>query len=927
MAFNKEAFEALLEREGVMDFLWARTWEDVPNTEIGIYELANNRYGVIFRIFPPNYASKETEKKLKGFFRTDLPVGSSIQLFSFASRNLSGYINSYQEEHSNPSKVDNQDVLKELKKVRTQFLNRHSKESVFESKGIDLRFRNFINLVAVTIPDKDKYGKELSKNEVINIFSRVHTGLSEFGAKKFRQAEYVSMIREILVPDSEEWVVPEDKMTYLHTQMVDNDSILTIDDVNNVLGVGKQINEEEYKKQIQNENKVIEEEIEEDSSILGFLKNLFSSNQNKIKENNEIAHTSWYAKILTSKIYPQRLDLIQLLMMFTDFYGQEIEPTLACPFFLNLTVYVEDMDVQRLKVKEKTQWNMWQTQQLGESAKFFPELRERAEEAEIINEVIAQGEVPMSAMWSLVIMDDAISKVSKYADRIKKKFSEINWILQDETVIPHWLFLYSLPLQFEPYVLLKHSKRFNTLFTANCASISPIITGSHGIGSPVLSYIDRIGQVAAFDIFSAETNYNFIVIGTSGSGKSYTMADFFTNQLMNGAKIRIIDVGRSYKHLCSLVGGQYIEFTEEANICLNPFTKIDVTSEGNIHPDELQTLVPLVGLMAGLSLHPREIENNLDLATIKGYISESIVRAFESKGRNAGMQDVGIALEQIEAELKQSGERDEVLAKLIRALTAYISPDGEYFQYFNGHNNLEFDSDFVVLELEEIDQKEGLKSVVLAAIAQTISNEFFLGDKAQKKIMAVDEAWSIVGDKNIMRFLETMARRIRKYYGALGIITQKIGDFFKNDATRDIFDNTSNKIFLRQDQMSVQAAEQDGTLPLDAWMIELMKTIKSKPPLFSELLIKQEEKFFIARVITDRVAHWIYTNHNSDMKVIFNVMKTFGVSELDARLIKGYSEFKNITLEEEFNYRLREGLIKVENQNTEEEIINSILED
>jgi len=933
MSFNKEAFEALLEREGVMDFIWARTWEDISGTEIGIYELANDRYGVIFRIFPPVYASKETEKKLKGFFRVQLPEGSSIQIFSFASRNLSGYLEAYSAEHNTPSKVDNQDILKELKSVREEFLKRHVNESVFENKGIDLRFRNFVNLVAVTIPTKDEHGKEFSKNEVINIFSRVYTALSDFGAKKFRQSEYVALMREILVPDSDIWAVPEDKMTYINNQVVDNNSILTIDDKNNVLGIGKQITEEEYKKLLEKEKLELEKEEaeieieEEDDSIIGFLSNLFKKKEKRIKENNTIPHTNWYAKVLTSKIYPPMIDLIHMLMLFNDFFGQDIGPILPCPFFLNLTIYVGNRDKQKLKIQEKAQWNMWQTQHLGESVKFFPKLKERAEESEIVNYWLSQGEIPLPAMWSMVIMDNSIVRLSRYAEGIRKKFAEINWILQEETVIPHWLFLYSLPLQFEPYILLNFSKRMNTLFTANCASIAPLVTGAHGIGSPVLSYIDRIGQVSAYDIFAAETNYNFIVIGTSGSGKSYSMADFFTNNLMNGAKIRIIDVGRSYKHLCSLVGGQYIEFTEEANICLNPFTKVDTTEDGNIHPDELQTLVPLVGLMAGLSLHPKDIENNLDLATIKGYISEAIVRAFQSKGRNAGMQDVGIALEQIEAELEQAGKRDNILTKLIRSLTAYTKPQGEYFRYFNGHNNLDFESDFVVLELEEIDQKEGLKSVVLAAIAQTISTEFFLGDRTQKKIMAVDEAWSIVDDKNIMRFLETMARRIRKYYGALGIITQKIGDFFKNQATRDIFDNTSNKIFLRQDQMSIQAAEMDGSLPLDKGMIELMKTIKSKPPLFSELLIKQEEKFFIAGVITDRVAHWIYTNHKNDVKVIYKIMKMLGVSELDARLIKGYSEFKGITIEEEFNYRLANGLIKTQTTNVEEEVMKSVLEE
>mgnify|MGYP000482257034 CR=1 FL=1 len=130
----------------------------------------------------------------------------------------------------------------------------------------------------------------------------------------------------------------------------------------------------------------------------------------------------------------------------------------------------------------------------------------------------------------------------------------------------------------------------NTLFTSNCAAITPIMTGAKGFGGPVLLYVDRTGQLAGVDIFSSTTNYNFIVVGSSGSGKSYAMADFFSQYLLRGAKIRVIDVGRSYKGLCDVIGGQYIEFTEEADIRLNFFTKIELNDQGNIHEDELQTI-------------------------------------------------------------------------------------------------------------------------------------------------------------------------------------------------------------------------------------------------------------------------------------------------------------------------------------------------
>ena len=90
----------------------------------------------------------------------------------------------------------------------------------------------------------------------------------------------------------------------------------------------------------------------------------------------------------------------------------------------------------------------------------------------------------------------------------------------------------------------------------------------------------------------------------------------------------------------------------------------------------------------------------------------------------------------------------------------------------------------------------------------------------------------------------------------------------------------------------------------------LMKTVKSKTPYYSEVLIKQDSgSFFIGRLITDKVSHWIYTNHPKDMDEVRMISAKFGVSALDARLIKGYSQKENITVDESYIKRSKAGLL------------------
>jgi conjugal transfer ATP-binding protein TraC len=909
MAFKKEEFKSMIEREGVMDFIWTRSWEDISGTEVGLYHLANNRWGVVFKITPPVYVGSQTEKKLASLYKVDLPNKSSIQFFSFAGRNISQFKEHYEIIHSNPANIEKQEVMKELLKNTVKWMKKHPNKSVFK-RGIDLRLRNFTNLCVVTIPKKYDNGQEISKSEVINIFTRVSSALGDFGPKKFTQQEYVQLMREILVPDMPLWNAPADNKTFLNAQVVDNDSVLVIEEETNTLGIGKMISKDEYlklNKETIESFDYNETDEDEDEDKTSFFSKLFKRKK-KIAEDRK-AFTKWHAKVYTTKMYPAYTSLPLMINKFYDYAGTQMEPTVPCPFFASLSVYVEDNEKTKQKVFEKTQWNLYQTASLGDTVRYLPEMRDRANESEAINELLNIGEIPMTAVWSVVLMDDKLTRLNQYGERLKKGFMNDNWILQEEKLIPHWMFLYSLPLQFEPFVLKDHSKRMNTLFTSNCASITPLMTGSKGFGPPLLVYVDRQGQLAGVDIFSSDTNYNFTVVGSSGSGKSYAMANFFMQYLMAGAKIRVIDVGRSYKSLCDLIGGQYIEFTEDKDIRLNFFTNVALNDQGNIHEEELQTIVPLIALMAMQSLSPEDIGNDIDVPVLAGYISKAVTLAFEKRQRNAGMQDIILALQEIQREYKaEHNENQKILNDLAIALYPFGDPSGEYFKYFNGPNNLKFTSDFVVIELEEIDAKEHLKSVVLASIAHTINNEFFLGDKRQSKILVIDEAWSIMDNKIIVRFLETMARRIRKYNGASGIITQTIGDFFKNKATRAIFDSSAVKIFLQQSPESIAAAENNGEMNLNKDMINLMTTIKSKPPFYSELLIKQDNgMFFVGRLITDKVQHWLITNHPKDMKEIFMVAQKYDIAELDSRMIIGYSNKDETTIEEEYVRRLNAG--------------------
>ena len=75
------------------------------------------------------------------------------------------------------------------------------------------------------------------------------------------------------------------------------------------------------------------------------------------------------------------------------------------------------------------------------------------------------------------------------------------------------------------------------------------------------------------DIFDNDLgNYNFAIIGAPGSGKSVLMNEMAWSYRAIGAKVWMLDLGRSFEKLCRKAKGTYIEFRPDVNICLDPFT-------------------------------------------------------------------------------------------------------------------------------------------------------------------------------------------------------------------------------------------------------------------------------------------------------------------------------------------------------------------
>src|SRR2546426_1120525 len=84
------------------------------------------------------------------------------------------------------------------------------------------------------------------------------------------------------------------------------------------------------------------------------------------------------------------------------------------------------------------------------------------------------------------------------------------------------------------------------------------IRGSGGRTTASVLYLNRRGEAVGFDPFDSATNPHMVITGTSGSGKSFTVAHLANQVLPLGAAMVILDRLPSYQELCTAWNGQYL---------------------------------------------------------------------------------------------------------------------------------------------------------------------------------------------------------------------------------------------------------------------------------------------------------------------------------------------------------------------------------
>ncbi len=347
---------------------------------------------------------------------------------------------------------------------------------------------------------------------------------------------------------------------------------------------------------------------------------------------------------------------------------------------------------------------------------------------------------------------------------------------------------------------VKDNKRgINTTPLAACF---PFI--SSAMSDPGGFYIGYNNQGNVFINFfrrdSERVNSNMMIIGKSGGGKSFATKNLLANMAGDNSKIFVLDPEYEYAILSNNLCGKVIDVGSGLQGRINPFhiTPSLQAEEGGGDQEDY------AGHLQFLEQYFRVILDGMDSDSFEK-VNSLVIDMYKQKGIDGTTdltklkpEDFPIFDDLYKIVLeKVASEKDEYLRRMYQIIQTYIqkfATGGRNANLWNGPTTLETKENFVVFSFRSLlaNQNKVLANAQMLLVLRYLNNEiiknkefnFMMGFKEsdpdrRKVIVAVDEAHVFIDAKYpiALDFMQTLAKRIRKYDGMQIIITQNIKDF------------------------------------------------------------------------------------------------------------------------------------------------------
>jgi type IV secretion/conjugal transfer VirB4 family ATPase len=333
-----------------------------------------------------------------------------------------------------------------------------------------------------------------------------------------------------------------------------------------------------------------------------------------------------------------------------------------------------------------------------------------------------------------------------------------------------------------------------------------------------------------------------LLLGRTGSGKSFTLSFLIANLQKYAPHTFIFDLGGGFESLTQLFGGSYVNVGVAAeSFCINPFS-LAPTKE---NLDFLVLFVRVLLESSGKFSCDPITERELYLQIENLYVLDPVLRTL--------------------------GVLANLLPHVLSNRLTHWTGGGQFaFLFDHPEDTLSF-AHFQCFDFQRMAQYPDLLEPLLfyvlhranAVIADRQISSVF-------KAFFIDEAWVFLRNPSIQRYVVEALKTWRKHNAAMILSTQSLDDLRKSDILDVILESCSTKIFLANPGMDRDLYRQK--FHLNETEMELIAGLVPK----QQFLIKTPELAKVANLHVDAKSYWLYTNDPYDNRRRNDAFEKYG---------------------------------------------------
>lgn len=282
-------------------------------------------------------------------------------------------------------------------------------------------------------------------------------------------------------------------------------------------------------------------------------------------------------------------------------------------------------------------------------------------------------------------------------------------------------------------------------------------------------------------------NPNGLILGTPGSGKSFSAKREMTNAfLVTNDDIYVCDPEAEYNPLIHALKGQVVKLSPTSKDYLNPLDiNINYSDEENPLALKSDFVLSFCELIIGGRDGLEPIE--------KTVIDRSVTRIYQKYFENPQPENMPI-LEDLYEEIKKQPEQEA--GRIASALELYVKGS---LNVFNHRTNVDISNRIVCFDIKELGKQ--LKKLGMLVVQDQIWNRVTINRNEHKSTRYYcDEFHLLLKDEQTAAYSVEIWKRFRKWGGIPTGITQNVKDLLSSAEIENIFENSDYIYMLNQAQ-------------------------------------------------------------------------------------------------------------------------------